>query len=222
MMGAVPEEEEEYNMARYTGAVCRKCRSLGEKLMLKGEKCSTPKCPLERRNRPPGEHSQARRYRISQQKIQLMEKQKVRFSYGVLERQFRKLFTEATRVPGATGDTLFILLERRLDNVVYRLGFADSRAQARQIIRHGHILVNNHKLDIPSYLVKEGNIIKWREASTKTEYYKRVAEEIKKSIIPSWLSLDEDKMTGVVSTLPGKDDIDTKFDAQSIVEYYSK
>jgi len=209
-------------MARHIGPVCRKCRFLGEKLMLKGEKCSSPKCALERKNRPPGEHSRARRYRVSEHGIQLKEKQKVRFSYGVLERQFRKFFAEAARTPGATGDTLLILLERRLDNVVYRLGFADSRTQARQIVRHGHILVNDHKVDIPSYLVKADDIVKWRESSTKTEYYKRVAEEIKQKSIPNWLDLDREKITGIVSTLPGKDDIDAKFNMQAIVQYYSK
>ena len=132
-------------MARYTGPVCRRCRSLSDKLMLKGEKCSSPKCPLEKTNRPPGEHSQARRRRISEHGIQLKEKQKVRFAYGVMEQQFRKLFAKAAKAPGITGDALLILLERRLDNVVYRLGFANSRAQARQIVRHKHILVNNHE-----------------------------------------------------------------------------
>jgi small subunit ribosomal protein S4 len=150
------------------------------------------------------------------------EKQKVRFSYGVLERQFRRFFAEAAKAPGATGENLLILLERRLDNVVYRLGFADSRAQARQIVRHGHILVNGHKTDIPSFLVKSGDNIKWREASTRTEYYKRRAEEIKGRITPGWLSLDEEKMIGNVLTLPGIDDIDAKFDGKKIVEYYSR
>ena len=209
-------------MARYTGPVCRRCRSLGEKLMLKGERCATPKCALERRNVRPGEHSQARRYRVSEYRTRLKEKQKVRFTYGVLERQFRKLFAEAAKTSGATGDTLLILLERRLDNVVYRLGFADSRAQARQIIRHGHIVVNNHKVDIPSYLVRKGNIIGWRESSRKTEYFKRVREEVKQRNVPAWLVLEEERMIGTVSSLPCTDDIDVRFNAQAIVEYYSK
>jgi small subunit ribosomal protein S4 len=209
-------------MARYTGPVCRLCRYLDEKLMLKGEKCATPKCPLERKNAPPGHHSSTRRRRISDRGFQLREKQKVRFSYGVLERQFYRFFTEATRAPGATGENLLILLERRLDNVVYRLGFADSRAQARQIVRHGHILVNGHKTDIPSFLVKSGDSVKWRQASTRTDYYKRLIEEIKGKTTLGWLSLDEEKMTGKVLTLPGIDDIDAKFDEKSIVEYYSR
>ena len=208
-------------MARYIGPACRLCRYSGEKLMLKGEKCSTPKCSLERRNTHPGVHSSPQR-RISTRGLQLREKQKVRFSYGVLERQFRRFFAEAARSPGATGENLLILLERRLDNVVYRLGFADSRAQARQIIRHGHILVNGRKTDIPSFVVKPGDVIKWREASIKTEYYKSLVEKIKDKITPGWLSLDEEKMTGSVLNLPATDDIDAKFDGKAIVEYYSR
>lgn len=210
-------------MARYTGPDCRLCRRFGEKLMLKGEKCSTPKCPLEKRNIPPGEHSQARRRsRISERGLQWQEKQKVRFSYGVLERQFRRFFNEAKKSLGATGETLLILLERRLDNVVYRLGFADSRAQARQIVRHGHILVNGRRTDIPSFLVKAADIIKWREASKKTKYYKTMAEKIDGKIIPSWLTLDKESMTGKVLNLPGKDDIEAGFNEKAIVEYYSR
>ena len=210
-------------MARYTGPVCHRCRYLGEKLMLKGEKCSTPKCPLEvRSTRQRGRSLTQWRRKISDRGVQLREKQKVRFSYGVLERQFRRFFAEAVITPGVTGENLLELLERRLDNVVYRLGFADSRAQARQIVRHGHILVNGHRVDIPSYLVKSGDVLEWQESSIKTEHYKRVAEEIKGKIIPSWLSLDEEKMRGSVLNLPGKDDIDTKFNGKAIVEYYSR
>ena len=209
-------------MARYTGPVCRLCRYLGEKLMLKGEKCPTPKCPLEKRNVAPGGHSVTLRRKVSDYGLRLHEKQKARFSYGILERQFRRFFAEAQRTPGATGETLLILLERRLDNVVYRLGFADSRAQARQIVRHGHILVNEHRTDIPSFLVKSGDVIKWRETSTKTEYYKTIIEKVKGKVIPAWLSLDEERMTGSVLTLPGKEDIEAKFDRKAIVEYYSR
>jgi small subunit ribosomal protein S4 len=210
-------------MARYTDATCRLCRRFGDKLMLKGEKCPTPKCPLEKRNTPPGGHpSTRRRGGVSDRGLQLREKQKLRFSYGVLERQFRRFFVEAKKSPGATGETLLILLERRLDNVVYRLGFADSRAQARQIVRHGHIMVNGRKTDIPSFLVKSGDVIKWREASKKTEYYKRLAEEIEGKFIPNWLSLDKESMTGRVLNLPGNDDIEAKFNAKTVVEYYSR
>lgn len=209
-------------MARYTGPTCRLCRYLDEKLMLKGERCSTPKCPLERRHVRPGEHSVARRRRISLWGLQLREKQKVRFSYGILERQFRRFFNEAVNIPGATGDNLLILLERRLDNVVYRLGFADSRAQARQVVRHDHILVNKRRVNIPSCLVKSGDVIEWQEASKKAEYYQSLVEKIKGKITPGWLSLDEEGVTGRVLALPGKDDIDPKFDRKAIVEYYSR
>ncbi len=210
-------------MARYTGPTCRLCRRFGDKLMLKGEKCPTPRCPLEKRNTPPGGHpSTRRRGGISDRGLQLREKQKLRFSYGVLERQFRRFFSEAKKSPGATGKTLLILLERRLDNVVYRLGFADSRAQARQIVRHGHIMVNDRKTDIPSFLVKSGDVIKWGEASKKTEYYKRLAEEIEEKFIPDWLSLDKESMTGRVLNLPDKDDIQAEFNAKAVVEYYSR
>jgi len=210
-------------MARYTGPACRLCRRFGDKLMLKGERCSTPKCPLEKRNTPPGGRPVARgRSRISERGLQLREKQKLRFSYGVLERQFRRFFVEAKRSPSATGENLLILLERRLDNVIYRLGFADSRAQARQVVRHGHIMVNGRKTDIPSFLVKPGDVIRWREASKKTEYYKRVAEEVERKSIPNWLSLDKESMTGRVLNLPSKDDIEAGFNVKAIVEYYSR
>ena len=191
--------------------------------MLKGEKCATPKCPVEKRNTPPGEHPPTRgRGGISDRGLQLREKQKVRLSYGVLERQFRRFFEEAKKRPGATGETLLILLERRLDNVVYRLGFADSHAQARQIVGHGHIAVNGRRTDIPSFLVKSGDVIKWGEASKKTEYYKRLAEEIEEKFIPSWLSLEKESMTGKVLNLPGKDDVEAKFNVKAVVEYYSR
>ena len=222
-MGVVPQVEEGCNMARYTGPDCRLCRRFGEKLMLKGDRCTTPKCPLEKRNSPPGEHSSDRRRgRMSERGLQLQEKQKVRFTYGVLEKQFRRLFAEAKKRPGATGETLLQLLERRLDNVVYRLGFADSRAQARQIVRHGHILVNGRRTDIPSFLVKAGDLIKWREGSKKTEYYKTMVEKIEGKVMPTWLSLDKESMTGKVLSLPSKDDIEAAFNEKAIVEYYSR
>jgi len=222
-MAAVREGGEEYKMARYTGPACRLCRRFGDKLMLKGERCSTPKCPLEKRSTPPGKRPLARwRSRISERGLQLREKQKLRFSYGILERQFRRVFVDSKKGPGTTGENLLVLLERRLDNVVYRLGFADSRAQARQIVQHGHIMVNDRKTDIPSFLVKSGDVVKWREASKKTEYYKRVAEEIEEKFIPDWLSLDKESMTGRVLNLPGKDDIELGFNVKAIVEYYSR
>ncbi len=210
-------------MARYTGAACRLCRRVGDKLMLKGDRCYTSKCAVERRSVPPGYNATAkRRPRRSERGLQLMEKQKARYTYGLLERQFRKFFAEAERLPGVTGENLLVLLERRLDNVVYRLGFASSRAQARQVVRHGHILVNGRKTNIPSYLVKPGDVIAWREPSKKSEYYKMVAQTAGDAVVPAWLSLDKQKLTGKVISLPAGEDIQAKFDVKSIVEYYSR
>jgi len=208
-------------MARYTGAVCRLCRRSGDKLMLKGDRCFTPKCALDRRGKPPGQQPRQRR-RISDRGQQLREKQKARYSYGMLERQFRQFFAQAERQAGITGDNLLVLLERRLDNVVYRLGFADSRAQARQLVKHGHIKLNGRKTDIPSCLVKEGDTISWREESTKTGYYKQLVETIEAKSVPRWLSLDKENIVGQVLSLPTPDDIDAKFEGKSIVEYYSR
>lgn len=207
-------------MARYTEAVCRLCRRSGDKLMLKGDKCIT-KCTLDKRPKPPGPQL-GRRRRISDRGQQLREKQKVRHSYGVLERQFRRFFAEAGRQPGITGENLLVLLERRLDNVVYRLGFADSRAQARQLVQHGHIILNGRKTDIPSCLVKEGDKITWHERSKKSEYYKQRAEAIGGQAIASWLSLDKQQLTAQVLSLPTPDDVEAKFDVASVVEYYSR
>lgn len=208
-------------MARYAGPVCRLCRRSGEKLMLKGERC-VGKCTLDRRHKPPGPHiSQFRRQ--SDRGLQLREKQKARYSYDILERQFRRFFHIAERQPGITGDNLIVRLERRLDNVVFRLGFSDSRSQARQLVQHGHIMVNGHKTNIPSCLVKEGDNISWRAGSTKTEYYKQLLETIKSRTTVNWLSLNRDNITGQVVSLPTPDDVpDIKFKAQSIVEYYSR
>jgi len=207
-------------MARYTGAVCRLCRRSGEKLMLKGSRCPTPKCALDRRGKPPGQLS--RRRRVSDRGFQLREKQKARYTYGMLETQFKRFFTQAERQAGITGENLLVLLERRLDNIVYRLGFADSRAQARQLVRHGHIMLNGRKTNIPSCLVKEGDTISWREESTKTEYYKQLAQSIESKTVLSWLSLDKNNLVGQVLSPPTPDDIDTKFDGKTIVEYYSR
>ncbi len=207
-------------MARYIAAVCRLCRRSGEKLMLKGSKCIT-KCTLDKRPKPPGPPPQRRR-RISDRGGQLREKQKVRYSYGILEKQFRRFFAEAERQPGITGENLLVLLERRLDNVVYRLGFADSRAQARQLVQHGHIRLNGRKTDIPSCLVKEDDVINWREASTRTEYYKQLLESIESKSVAGWLSLDKEKLVGRVLSLPTPDDTETKFEVAAVVEYYSR
>lgn len=208
-------------MGRYTQAVCRLCRRSGEKLMIKGDRCFTPKCAVERRAKPPGQH-QGRRRRISDRGFQLREKQKARYTYGVLEKQFRRFFTQAGKQAGITGENLLVLLERRLDSVVYRLGFADSRSQARQLVQHGHILLNGRKTDIPSCLVKEGDTIGWRKASNKTEYYKILLETIKAKTIMGWLSLDKQNLVGQVLSMPTPDDVDTKFEVKSIVEYYSR
>ena len=207
-------------MARYTGAVCRLCRRCGDKLMLKGSRCLTPKCAMERRRRPTGQRF--RRRRVSDRGLQLAEKQKARHTYGILERQFRRFFVEASRQSGITGENLVVLLERRLDNVVYRLGFAESRAQARQLVLHGHIMLNGQKTNIPSCLVKEGDTISWREASTRTEYYKQLTQDIMSRSILDWLSLDRENLVGQVLSLPLPEDAGAKFEGQSIVEYYSR
>jgi len=189
--------------------------------MLKGSRCFTPKCALDRRAKPPGQQP-SRRRRISDRGLQLREKQKARYTYGILERQFRRLFEKAERQAGITGDNLLVLLERRLDNVVYRLGFADSRAQARQLVQHGNIMLNGRKTDIPSCLVKEGDTISWREKSTKTEYYKQLVQSIEAKSVLNWLSLDRRNLVGRVLSLPTPEDIDAKFEGQTIVEYYSR
>lgn len=207
-------------MARYYLAVCRLCRRSGEKLMLKGNKCMS-KCTFDKRPKPPGPQPNRPR-RLSDRGTQLREKQKIRYSFGMLEREFRRFFAEAERQPGATGDTLMLLLERRLDNVVYRLGLADSRAQARQLVRHGHITLGGKKVDIPSYLVKEADVLAFREQSLKTGYYQRVLEVIEAKTVPGWLSLDRKNLTCKVVSLPTPGDLDQKLDAQAAVEYYSR
>jgi len=209
-------------MARYIGPVCRICRRAGEKLFLKGTRCYTPKCEIDKRNKPPGQTAGRRRRRVSDRGLQLRQKQNARFIYGTLERQFRKTFTMAEKQPGVTGDSLMVLLERRLDNVIYRLGFADSRKQARQVVRHGHIMVNGRKTNVPSFLVKEGDTIGWREGSRKTEYYKTVAASIEARTVQNWLSLDRQNLVGQVLSLPTPEQIGATFDAKAITEYYSR
>jgi small subunit ribosomal protein S4 len=209
-------------MARYTGAVCRLCRRSGEKLMLKGARCFSPKCAIDKRPKAPGQGLGRRRRRFSDRALQLREKQKARYSYGTLERQFKKTFLLAEKQKGITGDNLLVLLERRLDNVVYRLGFADSRQQARQLVRHGHILLNGQKTNIPSALVKEGDTISWREGSKKTEYYKQILENIEAKAVLNWLSIDRQTLTGQMVTLPTPDQVDAKFDGKAVIEYYSR
>ena len=208
-------------MARYTGPVCRLCRKTGEKLFLKGDRCLTPKCGFERRSKPPGQHGNARR-RVSEHGLQLREKGRARAIYGVLERQFKNYFEEASGKPGVTGQYLLQLLERRLDNVVFRLAFADSRAQARQLVRHRHIIVNGRRMDVPSYQVKVGDVVGWRERSKQTEYYKTLVEDIHRKPLPKWLSMDAQAVAGQVTALPEASDMDLKIEERMIVEFYAR
>jgi len=211
-------------MARYTGPVCKLCRREGEKLFLKGEKCFTPKCPVERRSYPPGEHGRfsGRASRQSDYSRQLRAKQKGKRIYGVLERQFRRYFREARQRPGLTGLNLLQILETRLDNVVYRMGFADSRNQARQLVNHGHIMVNGRRNDIPSTVLKIGDKVTVRENSKNNEYFKtlRQAEEVRTP--PAWIETDLDKLSGRVIRLPDRAEIDGNLNEQLIVEFYSR
>ena len=208
-------------MARYTDAVCRLCRRAGVKLFLKGERCYTPRCAVEKRRKPPGMQPMRRR-RTSDWGTQLREKQKARQIYGVLEKQFRKYFSEAQRRPGMTGLYLLQILEERLDNVTYRLNFADSRSQARQLVRHGHIMVNDRKVDIPSYRIKVDDVVLWKESSKETGIYAQMAEGIPRRPLPAWLSLDTEKMAGRVLSLPEPSEIDTGIDVRLVVEHYSR
>ncbi len=208
-------------MARYTDAVCRLCRRQGMKLFLKGDKCFTPKCPVERRSYGPGDHGQRRR-KVSDYGVQLKEKQKIKNIYGVLERQFRKTFEEAERRPGITGENLLQLLEMRLDNVVYRMGWAASRAEARQLVRHGHFSLRGRKTDIPSAQVRVGDPVAIREGSKESEYFQMVLPTMAKKTIPKWLSLDADATTGRVQAVPAREEIDTNVSEQLVVEFYSR
>jgi len=206
-------------VARYTDPVCRLCRAEGIKLFLKGDRCNSGKCAIVRRGYRPGMHGQARQ-KLSEYAIRLREKQKVRRVYGVLEKQFRKYYEEATRVRGVTGEVLLQLLERRLDNTIFRLGLATSRPQARQFVRHGFIEVNGTKTDIPSFLVKQGMTIKVVEK--KTDFFKKRLEGVTTPRVPSWLSFEADKLTGAVTGLPTREENDTPANEQYIVEYYSR
>lgn len=209
-------------MARYKDADCRVCRRAGEKLYLKGERCLGPKCAIERRNQPPGDR-QARRRKVSDRGLQWREKQKARYAYGMLERQFRNYYDTALRQPGVTGENLVRLLETRLDNVVMRLGFADSRDQARQIVNHGLITLNGRKTDIASARVRVGDQIGWTERGRKTEYFKIVTDALRnKGQPPQWLSRDDAAMSGRVLSLPVRQDGDRTFDENIIVEFYSR
>lgn len=209
-------------MARYTGPVCRLCRQEGAKLFLKGERCYTDKCSFNRRPTKPGEHGQSRRGKLSEHGIQLREKQKVRRTYGLMERQFRRYFHEAERQPGVTGENFLKILESRLDNVVYRLNFARSRAEARQIVLHGHIEVNGRRVNIPSLLVKEGDVVNIKQKSMGLPLFKEILEINQGHGVPSWLEVDLEKGKGRVLTEPQREDIDISFQEHLIVEFYSK
>jgi small subunit ribosomal protein S4 len=209
-------------MARYIGPVCRLCRREGMKLFLKGERCYTEKCAIEKRNVPPGQHGRARRAKMVGYGVQLREKQKVKRTYGVLENQFRRYFEAADRAKGVTGELLLQMLERRLDNVVYRIGFATSRAQARQLVRHGHFLVNGKKVDIPSYATRMGDTISVRATSAENPTIAHAREEVKGRGVPEWLSIDAAGTSGRISSLPTRAQINLPVQEQLIVELYSK
>ena len=208
-------------MARYTGSVCRLCRREGSKLFLKGDRCYSPKCSVGARPTQPGEHGQARARKQSEYGMQLREKQKAKRAYGVLETQFHRYFQQAERTRGITGENLLILLERRLDNIVYRLGFGASRAQARQMVRHGHILVNGRKVNIPSYLVSANDEITVRAKSAESEHFKALREGAARAL-PKWLTLDAPNLKATIAALPQREDIDLTIQEHLIVELYSR
>lgn len=206
-------------MSRYTDANCRLCRREGQKLFLKGDRCYGSKCALDRRIYAPGQHGQGRS-KVSDYGLQLREKQKARRFYGLQESQFRNLFEKAARKQGITGENLMILLETRLDNVIFRLGFASSRKEARQLVSHGHFTVNGKKVNIPSYAVKAGDVIKVKEKSTNSPKFKEVKEM--SITVPSWVSVDVEKLEGKVLSVPTREEIDTPIAEHLIVEFYSK
>ncbi|HON72596.1 MAG TPA: 30S ribosomal protein S4 [bacterium] len=208
-------------MSRYTEAKCRLCRREGAKLFLKGEKCSSVKCILEKRKAAPGQHG-ITRVRFSEYRLRLREKQKARRIYGISETQFRNYFELASKRKGVTGETLLQLLERRLDNVLYRLGFAASRSQARQLIAHGHVLVNGKKLDIPSYLVKPGDRIALKGKIMSGDLGETLKERVTEVRLPSWLEVNSDQLEGMVRSLPSRQEIDIPVNEQLIVEFYSR
>lgn len=211
-------------MARYTASVCKQCRREGMKLFLKGERCLSPKCAMERRAYAPGAHGRTTQFQrqVSDYGQQLREKQRTRRVYGVLESQFRRYYHLALRMKGQTGPNLLTILERRMDNIVYRLGMADSRAQARQLVLHGHFVVNGRKLNIPSALVSAGDVISVAENSQRNGYFQAIAEVLEHRGVPEWLSLNAAALSGTVMTLPTRNQIDTPVNEQLIVEYYSR
>ena len=208
-------------MARYTSAVCRLCRREGTKLFLKGDRCFSPKCGVDRRGYPPGQHGQGRT-RFSDYGVQLREKQKVKRMYGLLEKQFARTMHRATRMKGRAGENLLILLERRLDNVVFRMGFATSRAEARQLVRHGHFLVNGKKASIASMLLRPGAIVTVAERSRKITRIAGALDALEGRSLPQWLEIEKDKFEGTVKALPAREDITMPIQEQLIVELYSR
>ncbi len=209
-------------MARYTGPVCRLCRREGEKLFLKAERCYTERCPVERRPYPPGQRGQySGRRKPTEYGIQLRQKQKVKRLYGIMERQFRRYYDIAARSKKVTGEELLILLERRLDNIFYRLGFAGTRKEARQLVRHGHVAVNGKKVNIPSYLISEGDVVDIRPGSRKMPRFEELAQD-SRITVPEWLTADWDNMKGTVNRFPTRADIDTSIKEHLIVELYSR
>lgn len=208
-------------MARYTDAVCRLCRREGQKLFLKGAKCYTDKCPVARREYAPGQHGRARK-KLSEYGLQLREKQKARRIYGVLEGQFHTYFEKASKKSGVTGENLLSLLETRLDNVVYRMGLGTSRAEARQLVRHGHFTVNGKRVNIPSYLVTVNDVIALTEKSRDVKRFNEILDTTSGRIVPNWLDFDSDKLTATVVAIPTKEDIDIDIQEHLIVELYSK
>jgi len=208
-------------LARYRESVCKFCRRESQKLFLKGDRCFTDKCSFERRNYAPGQHGQ-RRGKFSDYGNQLREKQKVKRMYGLLEKQFRKYFKEADRQKGITGDNLLILLERRLDNIIYRLGFASSRNQARQLVRHNHILVNGRRVNVPSFLVRVGDTIEIREKSRKISFIAEALGAVERLGVPTWLELNKDSFQGKITALPERKELTMPVQEQLIVELYSR
>ncbi|MFZ0454038.1 MAG: 30S ribosomal protein S4 [Ignavibacteriaceae bacterium] len=208
-------------MARYTDSVCKLCRRERQKLFLKGQKCYSEKCPVEIRNYPPGQHGLSRRTKVSEYGIQLREKQKIKRLYGLLETQFRNYFEKANKAKGITGENLVKILESRLDNVVFRLGFASSRKQARQLIRHRHVIVNDHLVDIPSYILSSGDIIKIKDKSKKLDAIHSSLKRVKDSTY-SWLSIDKASLSGTFLQVPDRVDVPLNANEQLVVELYSK
>jgi small subunit ribosomal protein S4 len=208
-------------MSRYRGPVSRLCRREGMKLFLKGAKCYTKKCPFERRPTPPGQH-QMRRRKVSDFGVQLREKQKVRRVYSVHERQFKRYFEVAENRPGVTGENLLRLLETRLDNVVYRMGFASSRAQARQLVSHGHFLLNGRATNVPSQQLSEGDRVEVSSTSRKQPYFKNVGDSLRGAQRPDWLTVDTDRLAGTLTALPSRDQMPLDLNEQLVVEYYSR